>query len=72
MQGVKASGGFPLPKPRAVADAVCGAPAQAQAAAEEQKLAQKDEDNGDIASASEWEVRHLSRRCNMCFIQLPV
>ena len=59
LQGVKASSAFPLPKPRAVADAVCGAPAQAQAAVEEQKLAQKEEDEG-LASASDWEVRHES------------
>ena len=39
-----------------MAEAVCGAPAQAQAAAEEQKLAQKDEEEG-LSSASDWEVR---------------
>lgn len=54
---MKASGAFALPKPRAVADAVCGAPAQAQAAAEEQKLAQhNDPDGKHLDSASDWEV----------------
>ena len=59
LQGTKAksSGALPLPKPRAVAEAVCGAPAQAQAAAAEQKAAyQNDEENADLASASDWEV----------------
>ncbi|KAL0038560.1 hypothetical protein WJX77_010735 [Trebouxia sp. C0004] len=52
----KTSAAFPLPKPRAVAEAVCGAPAQGQAAAAEQKAAQQnDEENADLASASDWE-----------------
>lgn len=58
LQGVKASSAFALPKPRVVADAVCGAPAQALAAAEEQKLAeQTGEDGKHLDSASDWEVR---------------
>lgn len=57
LQGVKSSNAFPLPKARVVADAVCGAPAQALAAAEEQKLAhQKDAANEQLDSASDWEV----------------
>ncbi|KAL0052801.1 hypothetical protein WJX82_007986 [Trebouxia sp. C0006] len=50
----KSSGAFPLP--RAVAEAICGAPAQVQAAAAEQKAAyQNDEASADSASASDWE-----------------
>lgn len=57
LQGTKSSGAFPLPKPRAVAEAICGAPAQVQAAAAEQKAAyQNDEASADSASASDWEV----------------
>ena len=53
----KSPGAFPLPKPRTVAEAVCGAPAQGQAAAAEQKAAQQnDEEDADVASASDWEV----------------
>ncbi|KAL3141472.1 hypothetical protein ABBQ32_005034 [Trebouxia sp. C0010 RCD-2024] len=55
-KGVKASSAFALPKPRVVADAICGAPAQALAAAEEQKLAeQEDADGKHQDSASDWE-----------------
>lgn len=64
MQGTKAKnpGAFPLPKPRAVAEAICGAPAQAQAAAAEHKAAQqKDEEETGLASASDWEVCHCIR-----------
>ncbi len=57
LQGTKSSGAFPLPKPRAVSEAICGAPAQAQAADAEQKAAlQNGEANADVASASDWEV----------------
>ena len=57
LQGVKASNAFPLPKLRVVADAVCGAPAQALATTEEQKLAhQTDATDEQLQSASDWEV----------------
>lgn len=57
LQGVKVSNAFPLPKPRIVADAICGAPAQALAAAEEQKVAhQKDAADEQLDSLSDWEV----------------
>ena len=57
LQGVQVSNAFHLPKPRIVADAICGAPAQALAAAEEQKLAnQKDAADEQLDSASDWEV----------------
>lgn len=57
LQGVKSSDAFPVPKPHAAADAICGAPAQALAAAEEQKRAdQKDADGEQLESASDWEV----------------
>ena len=54
---MKASSVLALPKPRVVADAICGAPAQALAAAEEQKLAeQENADDNHLDSASNWEV----------------
>ena len=58
LQGVKPSNAFPAQKPHAAADAVCGAPAQALAAAEEQKRADhKDAAGEQLESASDWEVR---------------
>ena len=58
LQGVKPSNAFPAPKPHAAADAICGAPAQALAAAEEQKRADhKDAAGEQLESASDWEVR---------------
>ena len=61
MQGISAnaSKAFPLPKARAVAEAVCGAPAQLQAATAERGEAQRDDRDNDLNSASEWEVRSL-------------
>ena len=57
-QGIagKASKAFPLPKARTVAEAVCGAAAQQQAASAEQSEAQHDDREAVPGSASEWEV----------------
>lgn len=59
LQGVKPSNAFLVLNAHAAADAVCGAPAQALAAAVEKKRAhQKDSAGKQLNSASDWEVCH--------------
>ena len=66
LQGLKASSSaaFSLPKRRTAAEAVCGAPSQVSAAAAEQKVAQQEDQNDvDVASGSDWEVRLHALHC---------
>ena len=66
LQGSRASSSaaFPLPGPRTVADAVCGAPSQVNAAAAEAKTAQEEDQPDDgVTSASDWEVSLHAFQC---------